>query len=598
MAASAQKPDWRRPRLVSSAEANGLAWRWPVLLMAMVGGLLSVSMLLPLTAAAGEWSTPQTVATVQKAPDDSFVSWAYAPSIAADMWGSWHLVYGSGVIKYIWGKNGATAALPDPGAGNGGAAAPETVIDPRGTIHVDYRWYSDAPGYVQLSTASKADDPSSWSPPQEVPEHSHGYWGDPYAVWRDQWLIDRSGIEHDVWVSSDASGDWHYIKYASVYRTEFRTGIPGSGETTITILDRLYSPTGDAWFYAPVLAVSNGSVSVAYNKFTSPVEGGAGARFDVMVAKMAAPTRLAVTIPGINDTGTVMVRRARGMFRSSTGAVCSIREKKHESSAAIRQRVRSATRAAVEANRDVIVNIDMDLEKYSILREYRKKRGRWQRSVEWAGRVANEVSRVFSEECPAGERVIYAHSAGGDAASESIRQKLGTRMYDSINIFNGRTSAKSLSGRLRLSQYEWWQVKVFTNTGDLWSLPKVPLVPESGSLSNYNAAGKYAGESWVRFWGYSSAYRGHGGLVNCVGKRVPLKVYTGRQLGYQYNEAKRTVEEMMSTDWRFVWAMDAASSQSIRSSASARVIASQLGRARRRHLEVRGGEHSAHIVPR
>lgn len=262
-----------------------------------------------------------------------------------------------------------------------------------------------------------------------------------------------------------------------------------------------------------------------------------------------ATPKLFVTIPGINDHGKKMVSRAVKIFRYDLASFRQIREIDGLTNNQIQQRVHKATRVAKEKGKDVIINIDMDLENYSIPTEYANQKARWQRSVRWASMVADIISQAFRDENQLGPRILYAHSAGGDAVNSSIKQKLGIQMWESINIFNGRTLASTFSDRLNKSGFKWWQVKVFTNFLDLPAMMKIPWVPESGSLSNYNVVGRAAGKSWVRLYGYGFMHSGHSGLRNCIGMKHPFKVYVGPSLG-QWKDGNHTVEDMMFMDWR------------------------------------------------
>jgi len=49
--------------------------------------------------------------------------------------------------------------------------------------------------------------------------------------------------------------------------------------------------------------------------------------------------------------------------------------------------------------------------------------------------------------------MLYAHSAGVDAASQSVQQMPGKIMYDDLNLFNGRTDAGTLGRALNASSY-------------------------------------------------------------------------------------------------------------------------------------------------
>jgi len=257
------------------------------------------------------------------------------------------------------------------------------------------------------------------------------------------------------------------------------------------------------------------------------------------------PPELFVVIPGINDHGEMMIERAKIMFdyddeclvricEANRGQVCDIVKPSAEQ---VRQEIIEATRKAKDEGKDVIVNIDMDLENFWW--EYPLPISRWQRSVRWAGRIANIVSEAFREENPTGARILYAHSAGVDAASWSIKRARGEKMYDDLYLLNGRTNAYSLARALKRSGYEWEQVKVFTSKGDLIANPL-------WSLSNYGVASRGAGKAWVHL--HSLTITGHSGLRDSIGIEGTFEVNLG-PFG-RCEGVVGTVEEMMLWDWR------------------------------------------------
>ena len=157
--------------------------------------------------------------------------------------------------------------------------------------------------------------------------------------------------------------------------------------------------------------------------------------------------------------------------------------------------------------------------------------------------MANIVSEAFSQANPLGVRMLYAHSAGGDATHRSIRQRRRERMYDNINILNGRTNARGLKRALRRSGYEWWQVKVFTNNGDL---PANPL----WSLSNYDVAKRMslrANGRWVHLHCYSIT--GHSGLRNNINVNGDFEINAPGATMSDWI----TVAEAMLKEWKSVF---------------------------------------------
>ena len=248
-----------------------------------------------------------------------------------------------------------------------------------------------------------------------------------------------------------------------------------------------------------------------------------------------------------------MIERAKFMFRYDVDSFISICERDRRqqdkdqvctlvnpSADQVREKMRSAVQKAKENNKDVIVNIDMDLEHFTYQYPFPPRWNRWYPSVKWAGEIANIVSEAFREEIPSGYRMLYAHSAGVDATNRSIQLRPGEMMYDDLNLFNGRTPAESLRNTLLSSEYTWWQVKVFTNTWDF------PLLTGPSSLSNYDAAKKWAGEAWVHLHGTSWNTRGHSGLIKAIDVPVQFKINMGLPSSTYITD---TVENMMFNDW-------------------------------------------------
>jgi hypothetical protein len=191
------------------------------------------------------------------------------------------------------------------------------------------------------------------------------------------------------------------------------------------------------------------------------------------------------------------------------------------------------------------------LENFSV--EYIIPHSRWDQSVGWAGWVANIVPDAFMQENPNGFRMLYAHSAGVDATNSSLKEAKRKRMYDDLNLLNGRTDVQSLRKNLKKQGYEWWRVKVFTAKGDLPAMSPLKILPwlkYEGSLSNYDAAASGAGTAWVHLHCLDDV--GHSGLrdsieANGTEVALPFQVNLGA-LG-KWDNIVRTVPEMMLMDW-------------------------------------------------
>ncbi len=298
----------------------------------------------------------------------------------------------------------------------------------------------------------------------------------------------------------------------------------------------------------------------SYRKLPNPPKRkGFSSSFDV------AYTYLYVVISGIDTDGYTLVKRATTMGnRSTVIRVCKARPCKTErdsdwtgalpledpSDQEVTDAIAAATKEATARGGDVVVNIDMDLENYSM--EYPlPPPARWHVQTRWAGGIANVVARAFKSANPDGKRILYAHSAGGDAARRSLEfasaatDTKDKKLFDSINIFNGRTSVHKLSSALDNTGYSWWETKIFLNENDCPALP--------GSLSYYSSAASRAGTRWATFWGYDvpvapSICAGHNYLTRTIGSNVKIKINLGGKLVWK--DTNHTVEDLMNMDWR------------------------------------------------
>ena len=317
----------------------------------------------------------------------------------------------------------------------------------------------------------------------------------------------------DEAVVFDASSSYDPDDFIVDYAWDFGDG--SSGHDASWMIVHAYSKTGQ---YNVTLTVTDNATNT---DSTSKV---------LTIRSLA---KLFVTIPGINDHGKEMLARAKIMFNYDNECQGNISERDNLSDEQVRQIVINAAGKAGKKGKDVIVNIDMDLENFRWW-EYLLPVSRWQRSIRWAGRIANIVSEAFKEEVPQGVRIIYAHSAGVDAASWSIRLAQPDMMYDDLILLNGRTNAHSLRRFLANCGYEWWQAKVFTSKGDLPASP--------WSLSNYDAAKREAGKAWVHL--HSLNITEHSGLRDSIGRTGEFEV-----THLMKNEVA-LVEVMMIRDWR------------------------------------------------
>jgi PKD repeat protein len=265
---------------------------------------------------------------------------------------------------------------------------------------------------------------------------------------------------------------------------------------------------------------------------------------------------LVVVIPGVNTFGAKMVEGARDLC----GSPCEVLQitEGGASEAAIRALVRDRSTTAKAQGRDMIVNVDMALDgvvRYIWPPEFTG----WGRATDWAGKVANIVSEEFTKVVPGGRRVLYAHSAGGDAVAKSMRggkrtnkddEKTDT-MYHDINILNGRTGADQLAKWLHECGYEWWQVKIFTSRWDTWDPNPTPW-GKHGIANKDAVAEKARLGAWVHLhclWvqvGDDRIWPGHNTLCDNWNSLAGFQVWTQTREAEPYTA---TFIEAMQRKW-------------------------------------------------
>ena len=255
---------------------------------------------------------------------------------------------------------------------------------------------------------------------------------------------------------------------------------------------------------------------------------GAGAAFARSTDELRKPN-LYIVVPGINDNGACLrdsaAERAyinpENLKRAFIISEKKLRALQRQNGWNAKQ-VAEAVQLQLEfvydqhakTGEDLIVVVDMDLENYNLAKyTVPKMFNKWDTSTKWAGRMVNYVANDFTRLNPTGIKTLDAHSAGVDAVRWSLGYAENRRLFDRLNLFNGRVLASDLAQNLGRCGYSFSQVMVFTSNGDY---PASPY-----SVSNYDAAKRYC-NYWVHI--HSEGYRNqktatrtvdqHSGLLN------------------------------------------------------------------------------------
>jgi hypothetical protein len=377
----------------------------------------------------------------------------------------------------------------------------------------------------------------------------------------DAWL---SGIDGDRIVGgySDFNGEFHGFLYDGINWVSL--DYPGASETSVEAIDgdRIVGVYYDSdWVAHGFLYDGINWVSIDYpgasETWVNGIDGNriVGGFWDPNGDHgfVYDPSRLFVVIPGINYDGEKLIEGARALSNS----MClekTIAEVDALEDDEIRNQVAVWSQDAKTNVWDLIINIDMDLENYNIEYIWPESINRWIPSTEWAGKMVNIVSEEFAKVLPEGRRLLYAHSAGGDAVYKSLQQCVGKKMYDDINIINGRTGAGGLSTMLGQCGYDWFEVKIFTSQGDFLSLPA--FLWFEGSISNKDAVVKKAQEgAWVhlhcnKLWIEDHLSEpiepGHNTLRDYYDSLAEFEIYTQTIKAHQYDAS---VIDAIHEDW-------------------------------------------------
>jgi len=198
--------------------------------------------------------------------------------------------------------------------------------------------------------------------------------------------------------------------------------------------------------------------------------------------------------------------------------------------------------------------MDLELRGIEFLIDYGIRgddKSKWGKAVRWSGEMANIVSEAFREVSPDGRRWIYSHSAGGDATYESV-ENAGAKMFEDINILNGRTGAEELQEALKDNNYSSHEVKIFTCDKDHFAKPEWWWFMD-GNISNKDAAKKRAFKGvWTHLHVIDVIVDGvpeapeHSKLRDNYLSLANLKVYTSIYQGQPYSDS---FVELMQIDW-------------------------------------------------
>jgi len=262
--------------------------------------------------------------------------------------------------------------------------------------------------------------------------------------------------------------------------------------------------------------------------------------------------KLRVVVPGINTRGQQMLENAKRELRYDAECTVIIEEAEGWTveNNYIRENIIKATQKAIEKHKDVIVLLDMDLEHNIVTSHLTPEQlanlpivgTRWFKATDWAGSMMNNVSQIYNQVFQEkgiirGNKECEAHSAGADAFEQSLVLS-NRRMFDQVNLFNGRTTTSELVPQIKADGYTSSQINIFLTEGELLANPH--------SISNLNAVIPHAGRVFTVYYcdekPSTNRMQNHSALVNEPLISRSFEVYSGQKL-YKTNA---TVEDIKS----------------------------------------------------
>ena len=358
--------------------------------------ILGISCISPQAINAEQHSSPWSAAQTIRS---SVYGFSTSPSIAVDSKGVRHYLYGwfskSGDPGRLTYKNSVgqkyTVAVGNNVNYN------DIAVDSNDALHVLFRTDSGIIKYRKRSSSG------SWSRSKKISGPVYGFSTSPSIA------VDSKGVRHYLYGWFSKSGDPGRLTYKNSVGQKYTVAV------------------GNNVNYNDIAVDSNDALHVLFRGSNGSV------RYKTTIM-------LFVTVPGIKDHGKRMVDRAKFMARYSKNVpVVHIRESRRPSYAQITNKINKASALAKKYRKDVIVNVDMDLDNYNLWWDYWKSDSKWQKSVKWAGPRINRISGAFRKTNSIGPRRIYAHSAGVDAARKSV-SLTDEQRFDKLDFFNGRTS--------------------------------------------------------------------------------------------------------------------------------------------------------------
>jgi hypothetical protein len=466
------------------------------------------------------WSSSKVIAILN--PYEAGLS-----SIVVDKEGVYHVAYtiGQSQIGYVTSRTSPVVLA----ANRSGYGHAKISIDKENNIYVAYSNFSS------IEYISKKNSSNNWTAPNVVHKWQNAYWSLPLSF-----TVDPKGVWHLLYLDWYSTGNdsYTYVKYKSFNTnpTILATGYLHSNANQVENGENLYMPV--------ISTDEFGGLHASYIREKIENDKIASTNIEYITVP-----KLIILIPGINDNGNGLIDLAKNLCRFDLECTKNIREKEKLNSNEVIDQVSQAYVKAIEKTKDVIINVDMDIQGYGwqyfippiaegIIQN-------WHTQVKWAGITANIISREYFLLNAHGVRSLFSHSAGVDALKEALAEQPGNNLYDYIVMINGRTKTGPLCAYLEANKYRWWQVKLVTSAGDFWAA--------FDSVSNFNAAYANAGKSWIHI--HHNAFidgeylPGHSGFIKYDLRIGNFSCYLGT---YGSADTVGTSIDMLNKDWRII----------------------------------------------